>query len=215
MADTLVEQTYRTLRQQLVDGVYRPSQRLVETDLAQALGVSRISVRSALQRLHQEGLVTIEPHRGAKVTDISLEEALQVMEVREGLEGWAAALAATRIDDEGIAELERLIDEMGRLLNDGKPLEYSERNALFHQRILQATGNTRLQQTLASLQTSIVRYRFRTVLVPGRSKISLMEHTAILDALKAHDSERAAVAMRRHIEGVLRTMAEARRIMEY
>ncbi len=215
MADTLVEQTYRTLRKQLVDGVYRPSQRLVETDLAQALGVSRISVRSALQRLHQEGLVTIEPHRGAKVTDISLEEALQVMEVREGLEGWAASLAATRIDDEGIAELQRLIDEMERLLSDEKPLEYSERNAQFHQRILKATGNVRLQQTLASLQTSLVRYRFRTVLVPGRSKTSLAEHTEILNALRAHDRERAAVAMRRHIEGVLRTMAEARRLMEY
>lgn len=215
MADTLAEQTYRTLRKQLVDGVYRPSQRLVEADLAEALGVSRISVRSALQRLHQEGLVTIEPHRGAKVTDISLEDALLVMEVREGLEGWAAALAAQRIGDEDVSELEQLIAQMAHLLQEGKPLEYSENNALFHQRILKSAANPRLRQMLDSLQTTLVRYRFRTILVPGRDKDSIQEHTEILEAIRARDPERAERAMRHHVSQVRRTMVEARRLLEF
>jgi DNA-binding GntR family transcriptional regulator len=214
VADTLTEQTHRTLRQQIVDGLYRPSQRMVETDLAQSMGVSRISVRSALQRLHQEGLVTIEPHRGAKVTDISLEDAVEVMEVREGLEGWAAALAAERITAADIAELERIIAQMASLLQEGKPLEYSENNALFHKRILEAAGNRRLQKMLDSLQTPLVRYRFRTILVPGRSNESMEEHTEILEAIRARDAGRAERAMRRHVGQVRRTMVEARKLME-
>lgn len=214
MADTLAEQTYRSLRQQIIDGFYRPSQRLVEVDLALNLQVSRISVRSALQRLHQEGLVVIEPHRGAKVTDITLEEALLVVEVREGLEGWAAALAAQRISDEDIRVLERTIAEMKRFLEEGNPLDYSENNAIFHRVILKAAANQRLQQTLDSLQTSLVRYRFRTVLVPGRSRSSLQEHTEILKALQARSPEGAEAAMRRHVGQVRRTMVDARKLME-
>ncbi len=214
VTDLLTDQAYRTLRQQIIDGVYRPSQHLVEADLAQSLGVSRISVRSALQRLHQEGLITLQPHRGAKVTDISLEEALQVMEVRQGLEGWAAALAAQRITDEVLARLEEIVADMERLLAQGKPLEYSEANALFHHHVLQAARNPRLRQSIESLQTALIRYRFRALLVPGRSAESVADHARILEALRSRSSEESERAMRQHIAAVARNMVEAQRFME-
>jgi len=212
--DTQVEQTYRSVRQRIIDGVYLPSERLVETDLAQSLMVSRSSVRAALQRLHSEGLIVLEPHRGAKVTALTLDEALQIMEVREGLEGWAAALAAQRISEEKLAELEAIVPTMDELLKDGRPLEYSEMNALLHQGIVEAANNPRLQQLIGSLKTSLVRYRFRTILVPGRSRSSFQEHSDIVAALRSRSSEVAEAAMRRHIAGVRRTMKEARRLME-
>ena len=214
MADTQVEQVYRRLRQRIIDGAYRPSERLVETDLAQSLEVSRISIRAALQRLHSEGLVTLEPHRGAKVTAITVDEALQIMEVREGLEGWAAALAARRMSEDALADLERLIPTMEQLLKEGKPLEYSEMNALLHQRIVEAAANPRLRQLIDSLKTALVRYRFRTILVPGRSQSSFQEHADIVAALRSRSPETAEAAMRRHIAGVSQTMIQARPLME-
>jgi len=215
MSHLLADQTYQTLRQQIIAGIYRPSQRLVESDLAQSLGVSRISVRSALQRLHQEGLVTLQPHRGASVTDITLEQALQIMEVRQGLEGWAGALAARRITDDEAEELARIAALMEEMLDLGRHLEYSEANALFHQRIISAARNARLQQSIDSLQTSLVRYRFRAIMVPNRGAGSRREHSQILEAIRARSPERAEAAMREHIESVAKAMVDARRFMEF
>jgi len=214
MADTQTEQAYRELRQAILSGVYKPSERLVENDLANYLGVGRITLRSALQRLHQEGLVTLKPHFGAKVTAITFDEAMQIMEVREGLEGWAAALAARRVTDPQLNELDRIIGSMEQLLQENKLLEYSEGNALFHQRVFEAAANQRLTQNVDSLQTALVRYRFRTILVPGRSQGSFAEHSAILSTLHARSAEAAEAAMRRHIDGVRQTMIDSRRLME-
>jgi DNA-binding GntR family transcriptional regulator len=186
----------------------------VENDLASSLGVGRITLRGALQRLHQEGLITLQPHRGAKVTDITFEEAMQIMEVRMGLEGWAAALAAQRMTPPLLAEMEQIVAGMDQLLQENKLLEYSEGNAAFHRKIIEAASNERLKQNIDSLQTALVRYRFRTILVPGRSQHSFGEHSAILSALREGSTKAAEDAMRKHIEGVARTMSEARRLME-
>lgn len=214
MGETLVEQTYQAIRKRIRDNEYRPSERLVEADLAEAFGVSRMTVRSALQRLHQEGLVTLEPNRGAKVRAISLEEAQEVMAIREVLEGLAAALAAERVTDEDLAHLEGLIGEMEAELQKGNLLEYSERNGAFHRYILKVSGNNRLQQMVDSLQSSLLRYRFRTILVPGRSSQSFQEHTAILAALRTRSPEAAERAMRHHLSHVRKTMSAARSLME-
>lgn len=211
---TLSEQTYRNLRQLILDGAYRPSERLVETDLAETLKVSRTNVRSALQRLHQEGLVTFEPRRGAKVTAITLEEALEIVEVREGLEGFAASLAAVRASDKAIAELETIIEEMNGLLGAGKLLEYSEFNARFHRIIIASAANRKLKQMIDSLQISLVRYRFRTILFPGRNGESFKEHRSIFEGIRARSPEWAEFAMRKHIAGVGHTMASAGKLME-
>lgn len=214
MIDTQTERAYRELRSAILAGEYKPAERLVEANLSQAFGVGRISLRSALQRLHQEGLVTLEPHRGAKVTAITFEEAMEIMEVREGLEGWAAALAASRIAAPQLERLKRSIAEMQDLLRQNRLLEYSEGNAEFHRGIIDASANRRLKQNIDSLQTALVRYRYRTILVPGRSSNSLAEHEAILAALRSHSPDEAEAAMRKHIDGVRRTMIDARRLME-
>mgnify|MGYP001478597830 CR=1 FL=1 len=212
--DSRVDTVCRLIRQRIAEGVYRPAQRLVETELAKSFGVSRISVRFALHRLQQEGLVTIEPRRGATVRVLSLEEAVEIMEIRERLEGMAAELAAQRITDDDLAKLARLVEEMEDLLQQGKPMEYSQRNALFHQTIIEAAGHRVLSETLASLQTPLIRFRFRTILVPGRSEQSVKEHREILQALKAHSPREAEAAMRHHLANVRRTMVEAKDLLE-
>lgn len=213
MPSSLVERTYQTVKQQIIDGVYRPAERLVEADLAQSLGVSRISIRSAFQRLHQEGLIVLEPHRGAKVTAISYEEALQVTEVREGLEGWCAALAAQRISDAALAELDEILSKMSRVIEQGQPLEYAGLNTAFHRIIVAATQNTRIQQLMDALKAPIVTYQFRIIFVPGRSKESLREHAEIVSALRSHSPEKAEAVMRLHVSRVRQTMVETKQLM--
>lgn len=211
---TQVERCYHGIRQRIVGGVYHPSERLVERDLAESLGVGRVSVRSALQRLHQEGLVILEPHRGAKVTALTAEEAAHVLEVREGLEGWAAALAAQRISDDQLAELDRLVTEMKSVVQAGKLLEYSEINDAIHQIVIAAAANPRLKQLIDGLKVSVVRLQFRTILMPGRPEASWREHADMVSALHEHCPGKAEDAMRRHIGTIRQTIQVSWRLMQ-
>jgi DNA-binding GntR family transcriptional regulator len=91
-----VEVTYQRLKRDIMEGVYTPRQRLIETDIAPLLGVSRATLRAALLRLQHEGFVEIQPNRGAQVRAFSVEEATRILQVREVLEGLAAGLAAEK-----------------------------------------------------------------------------------------------------------------------
>ena len=90
------EAAYQQLKHDIMEGVYTPRQRLVETDIAATLGVSRATLRTVLIRLQHEGLIDIQPNRGAQVRAFSVAEAVQILQVREVLEGLAAALAAEK-----------------------------------------------------------------------------------------------------------------------
>src|SRR5919106_5618404 len=87
-----VEATYQRLKGDIMEGVYTPRQRLIETEIAQVLGVSRATLRAALIRLQHEGLVEIQPNRGAQVRAFSVEEAERILQVREVLEGLGGAV---------------------------------------------------------------------------------------------------------------------------
>lgn len=211
---TLVERTYGAIRQRITEGVYLPNQRLTEAELVQSLGVSRMSVRAALQRLHQEGLITLEPYRGAKVVSISLEEAMEVMELRQGLEGWAASLAAVRITEQELAGLDAVLAEMRQVVREGRLLDHADLNAVLHQSILEAARNSRLKQAIDLVKFPIVTYQFRTIFLAGRAQQSLQEHAEIVEALRSRSANRAEVAMRSHI-AVIRELMTDRKMAAY
>ncbi len=206
MTWTRAEQAYQSIRQGIVSGTYSPSQRLIETEIASSLGMSRISVRSALQRLHQEGLVIVEPHRGATVTAVTLADALQILELREGLEGWAAALAAQRITDEAVSELETIVVEMDRIVREGRLLEHAGLDTRLHKGLIEAAGNRRLGTLVDSLKIPVVRFYFSIILIPGRGQESVQEHAEIVSALRDRAPDRAEKAMRRHIAAIRRNL---------
>src|ERR1700753_1067080 len=103
------------LRQAIVSGRLQPNERLVESDLARSLGVSRTLIRAALVRLQHEGLVEHERHRGARVRLVSESEAVEILETRSVLEGLAARLAAERATAEDVGGLKGILAEMQRL----------------------------------------------------------------------------------------------------
>jgi DNA-binding GntR family transcriptional regulator len=197
---------YRRLREAIASGQFHPNERLVEASVATSLGVGRTAVRAALVRLDQEGLVTLEPNRGARVRLISDREALEIEEVRATLEAMLARRAATRVTAADLRELRQMVVEMRLRVDKKDALGYSALNAPFHQLIWAAADHATTSRLVGSLKSQSIRLQYQTMLRPGRTERSLAEHEAIFDALKAHDTEGAESAMREHLAEVLATL---------
>lgn len=209
MSRNRIDAVYEVIRDRIIRGDYYPSQHLAESHLARELNVGRHIVRLALERLDLEGLVTIHPNRGAVVTRIQLEDAVDILHAREALEGAAARLAARRIDEAALAHLGRLLERMQQAIEERDFDGYSETNARFHQVIYDASGSVQIPGLINTLRSRLVRFQFRTILVPGRAHQSLAEHRRIYEALLARDEDRAEQAMRAHIANLRNTLTEA------
>src|ERR1700729_3313193 len=190
------------LRAAIVAGRLLPNERLVEADLTRRLGIGRSAVRTALARLEHEGLVELEPHRGARVRLVSVPEAIEILQARAALEGLAASRAARNATDADVADLRAILAQMRVLLDAGDLLKASDTNAVLHRRLLEVGGHATANRLVAGLRSHPVRFTYRTILVPGRSERSFAEHTAIVDAIAAHDGAAAERAMRRHLSHV-------------
>ncbi|MUL41998.1 GntR family transcriptional regulator [Streptomonospora sp. PA3] len=197
------------IREAITSGEFAPEQRLVEADLSARFGVSRSAVRSALLQLTEEGLVEREQNRGARVRAVSLEEAVEICEVRMMLEALCAAKAAERVDEEEAAELRAIGARMERLVAEGNVLGYSEANQLLHRRIRELSGQQTAGAVLERLRAQSVRHQFRLSLQPGRPGVSLPEHLAIIDAIGSHDPDAAERAMRAHLGSVIEALKGA------
>lgn len=197
---------YHHLREAIVTGQLHPNERLTESSLAERLKTGRTAVRAALVRLDQEGLVTLERNRGARVRHVSDREALEIEEVRAALEGMLARRASTQVTAEGLRELRQMIEEMREHVEQGDSIGYSELNSAFHERIWAAADHPTAARIVRSLKSQAIRFQFQTALRPGRAQRSLREHEAIFAALKAHDPAAAESAMREHLAEVLETL---------
>ncbi len=199
---------YHVLREAIVSGELLPSERLVEEDLCRRLGVGRAAVRMALVRLEHDGLVERERHRGARVRRVSDREAVEILEVRAALEGLAARHAAGRATPDDVRDLRRIVREMGTLRERGDLMAVSDANASLHRRILEISDHETARRLSGMLISQIVRYQYRTVLLPGRPERSHREHTAIVEAIAAGDGDAAEKAMRRHLSHVAVALRE-------
>ncbi|MGK5683679.1 GntR family transcriptional regulator [Actinoplanes sp. URMC 104] len=195
------------LRAAILRGEYAPRQRLIENELTERYATSRFLLRNALTRLANEGLVELQPNRGARVREISVGEAIEITEIRRSVEGLVAARAAERITDAEIAELRALGDRMTTAVESRDMLRYSELNAQLHGRVRAIAQHATAIRIIEQLNGQMVRHQFRLSLVPGRPSVSLPEHLAIIDAVCARDPERAEQAMRAHLSSVLEALA--------
>jgi DNA-binding GntR family transcriptional regulator len=191
------------VRAAIVQGEYAPKQRLVEIDLCERYGTSRFVARAALQELAARGLVEFQRNRGARVRDISLDEAIEITEVRRLLEGHLAARAAERITKTEAAALRAIVKEMRVAVNRSELLRYSELNASLHASIREISGHETAARLLRQLRDQTVRHQFSLSLVPGRPTVSLPQHEAIVAAVTARDPAAAERAMRGHLQSVI------------
>jgi DNA-binding GntR family transcriptional regulator len=190
------------LREAIVNGRFQPSERLIEVEVARELGVGRSAVRTALARLEHEGLVEHERHRGARVRLVGAQEAVEILETRAVLEGLAARHAAANATPDDVRGLRAILHEMRRRLDAGDLLGASDENAVLHGRILEISGHATATRLIATLKSQLVRFQYRTIMLPGRSEHSFAEHRAIIGAIEAGDPDGAERAMRVHLSHV-------------
>jgi DNA-binding GntR family transcriptional regulator len=173
--------------------------RIVESDLAEQMGVSRGPVREALQLLARDGFVDLRPRQGAFVHVPNEKEVADFFDVRRGLEVMSAGLAAERVTDEQAAHLRATLEAgQARLDHGGDPSAYRERVPL-HAEIARIADNPLLEQFLANIRRRADWYS--PPFDPVMRRDSWAEHVAIIDAIAAHDRPRAEELMGKHIDG--------------
>ena len=187
------------LREAITSGRFMPNERLVEMDLAAALGANRANVRTALAQLEQEGLVVREPNRGARVRLISPDEAIEIMQARAVLEVLVARQAAVRATPEDHERLHAILREMRAVVETGDLIRYSRLNGRLHAELQHIAGHQTATKLLATLKSQIVRFQYRAILLPGRSRQSLAEHQRIVEAICTRDPDGAGRRMSTHL----------------
>ncbi|WNV85983.1 GntR family transcriptional regulator [Umezawaea sp. Da 62-37] len=196
------------IRDAITSGDFAPNQRMVEAELSERFGVNRASVRDALLELASEGLVERIPNRGARVREVSLDEAVEITEIRMALEGLCAAKAAERATEEDRAALREIGARMREAVAGGDMFGYSDLNKRMHELIMAVSGQTTARTVLARLRGQNVRRQFRLAMHPGRPAVSLPEHLEIVDAVCAGDPVAAEAAMRKHLRSVIDALPE-------
>jgi DNA-binding GntR family transcriptional regulator len=191
------------LRMAIYHGEFAPGQRLVESELASKYDTSRGAVREAIALLQNEGLVTRERNRSAWVRPVTIEEAIEILEVRAVVEGLCAAKAAARASTEDHRVLRTLADEMTVAVEHGDVLTDSVVSDQVHTKIREIAGQQTAAGIINRLRHQGVRYQFRVSLLPGRLVQGCEEHLGIIDAVIAGDPELAERLSRDHFASVI------------
>ncbi|OLL29264.1 GntR family transcriptional regulator [Burkholderia sp. SRS-W-2-2016] len=187
------------VRAMIQRGELRPGERVNEQALAQQIGVGRNSAREALRALEQAGLVRIVPNRGAEVRRLSLEEAMDLYEIRAGLARTAGRLATLRITGEEEQILANLIERMEAAVVARDEREYQALNDEFHRHLLNATKNPRLIKINQAVEEELTLYIHKGVYSFAQMQRSAKEHREIFDALRTGQPDLAAQAFEMHV----------------
>jgi DNA-binding GntR family transcriptional regulator len=196
-------EVYEELRRAIVEGRIRPNERLIETELAERLSVSRTPIRESIQRLAADGLV-VSRRRGWVVREQSAEEIREIYEVRAALEGFAARLAAERATD---AMLDRICAIHSAYIQS---LEHSSRDHMvqhnddFHDAIIDAAGNSRLAEQIRRSRDYYVIHRINGFLNDEEVRTSLAGHQDLINALLERDPDKSEFVARTNVLGGLK-----------
>ncbi|WP_206957321.1 GntR family transcriptional regulator [Trinickia acidisoli] len=186
--DSTSDTVVTSLREMIVGGQFEPGERLVERDLANAFGVSRIPLREAIQQLEREGLVEIFRNRGAVVRILTLSDIDEIYDLRTLLEGDAIHRSAKRMDEETLARAELA----HRLLEGAKTkARQGELNREFHELLYSQCGNDRQLKAIKELRAQVERYeRLQDTLLDDTPSFQI-EHEAILRACRERNAREA------------------------
>jgi DNA-binding GntR family transcriptional regulator len=194
---------YALILEAIDAGDYKPGDRLVESELAERLGVSRTPVREALQRLETQSMLTRDG-RSLIVASLDHNQLSELYVVRAELEGLAARLAARHATDEEIRLLHDMLAEDRHLLG-GDPRALSRANKRFHRQIHLASHNRFLIQQLDLVHRSMALMATTSFAAEGRDEVALAEHGALVAAIAAHDGDAAHAALKTHISKAFET----------
>jgi len=193
---------YRLILEAIDTGIFRPGDRLVESDLADRFGVSRTPIREALQRLETQSMLTRDG-RSLIVASLDHNQLAELYVVRTELEGLAARLAARHAAPEEVRVMQEMVAEDAALLGD--PDALSRANRRFHKQIHLASHNRYLVQQLELVHRSMALLATTSLAVEGRGEDALEEHQKIVDAIADGDDDAAYDALKQHISKAFET----------
>jgi DNA-binding GntR family transcriptional regulator len=188
---------FAKIRELIVSGAIAPGERLIEESLGQRLGMSRNPVRESLKLLEREGFVTISPYRGAVVSRIGRKEAMDVFEIRELLDSFAAAQAARTATPADLDELREVLKLGARAIEKNELGKLGMLNGRFHAKVHDMAGNVELSHSLERLRLK-VEWMFAGY-VATRGEVAWVEHQQLADTIESGDAERAAQLSQEHV----------------
>jgi DNA-binding GntR family transcriptional regulator len=195
---TVGDMVYEVLRESILKGVFRPGQRLRQDHLAEAIGVSRIPVRSALLQLESDGLITLHPYRGAVVNRLTVDQMREMYEIRGVLETHALRKAITAMTPERLAHLEQLAHELNEV-NDGE--EFLTRRNEFYRELYDESLQPRTVELIEKLRAEAGRYwlerKVEYVSRPGQR-----DHQQLVEFMKAGEADAAVEWLHHHLQRV-------------
>lgn len=196
---SLKKQVIDGMRKAIVEGSFSPGQKLVERELCSLFDVSRSLMREVLQQLEAESLITIIPHRGPAVAEISLEEAESIYAVRQALEALAGAGCARHATAADIAALEDRLAYIAKCGEGGNQIALVQAKNDFYNVLLKACGNPVVREILTGLNNRINALRRLSMGQPGRIAETVNELQEVIDAIRERDDVTASRLCAEHV----------------
>ncbi|BCD88583.1 GntR family transcriptional regulator [Pseudomonas solani] len=206
---SLRDAAYGAIKARIIRCEFRPGEVLNEAALASGLGLGRTPVHQALQRLEAEGLVSIIPRKGVLVTPLSIDEVLEMIEVRLCNEVLCVGLAIERASQTEIAAMDELLARVPALIVERDVAALSALDLQFHLAISAAARNRVLADLLRSLHERQARFWFLSLATAGHQEAVHQEHRRILEAFRTRDVAAGQRAMRDHIEAFRSTIGRS------
>jgi DNA-binding GntR family transcriptional regulator len=190
------------LQQLILTGAIQAGSRLNESEIAVELNVSRGPIREAIQRLSSDGLVVMEPHRGAFVRSLTADDVAELYEIRTALEVQAARLAARRAPESLHHKLRELLEQTSEIVEGDGEAHYPS-SLDIHQVVVSGCGVPRLERAALAVHKELALARARSGYEPSRAKTALREHYIIVQAIISGDEDAAAEAMYQHLQAAV------------
>lgn len=204
----LREIVYEELKMQILKGQIVPGTRMMEVEMAEEMGVSRTPIREAIRKLEKEGLVTIEPRKGAYASQISTKDMVDILEVRQNMEGLAAYYAAIRMTEEQKKKLSEVSEAYNKAVLDNNTPDMIKYDTAFHHLIVEGSGNKMLVHMIEQLQELVLRFRYLYYDDFKRAEKMPREHKVIYEAIVTGDTEKARKAADVHIDRLKKMVEE-------
>jgi DNA-binding GntR family transcriptional regulator len=204
---SLKDKAYTAIKDAILSVKLKPGTPLVETQLAEELGISKTPVRAALEELEREGFVTRILFKGTYVTEVTVRDLVEIFQLRAVLEGLAARIATPLFSPRELDQIAHNLTASETALAQGDLALCSELGKGLHDAIIDKADNLRLTLIIRNLDDHVQRFRAISDQISGRLNKSVKEHRRVLDALRHRDPDAAAQAMRDHLHSVLQDLS--------
>lgn len=192
--ETIPQKIARILRDAIIQGKFKPGERLIQDELSKSLGVSRMPIREAFKQLESEGYVTLEPHKGAVVKEFTFQELEEIYLLRSKLEPLAVKESLKSIDDKTISQMEEYHEQMK---NSSSIHEFVDLNIKFHHSLIKDCQFEKLNMIIQSLWTGFPQQTPH--LLPNQIQSSIAEHEEMINAIKQGNIDGACSLVEKHI----------------